>query len=292
MITVVADHRLSQRDGELGLGESHLKTVLSRCANPSTDRLRVVADLDGALDPTAVVRIAEPIGSRRGAPLGQELGPATHAHRIGGRVLLDNVERVPHRHPQAAPLSDGKVLVSPVAAEDLARGIHDAARHHFRVTSDEACVVIIVYEADLLRVGFVEDRKIEPAGDPSDIRLVILADRKQHFPEPLLRCTEEHVALVLVAVDAPQKPRRAGAPVDPRIMARGDEPGAHLPGIGMQLAELQPVIASDAGVRRATRVVLSHEVIDDPAELLLEVADVQGNPQLGRYTAGVRGVVE
>src|SRR5262249_53394626 len=75
-----------------------------------------------------------------------------------------------------------------------------------------------------------------------------------------------------------------------RVVSGCYEVGPNLPGVIMQLPELQPVVAADARVGRAAAGILIHEVVDDAAEVLLEVADVEGNVEFGGDEAGIGGI--
>jgi hypothetical protein len=60
----------------------------------------------------------------------------------------------------------------------------------------------------------------------------------------------------------------------------------------VQFAELQPVVAAHAGIRCAAGVVLIHEVINDAAEVLLEIAHIERNAELGGDQARIGGIVD
>ena len=73
-------------------------------------------------------------------------------------------------------------------------------------------------------------------------------------------------------------------------MARGDKIRADRFGILRQPAELQPVVAPHAGIGRAAAVVFADEIIDDPAEILLEIQHVKRNAQNPRHAPGIGGI--
>ena len=73
-------------------------------------------------------------------------------------------------------------------------------------------------------------------------------------------------------------------------MARGDELGADAVGVIEQLAELDPVVALHAGIGRAAGRVFVDEVVDDPAELGVEIQRVKRNAQAIGDAAGVGGI--
>ena len=73
-------------------------------------------------------------------------------------------------------------------------------------------------------------------------------------------------------------------------MAGGDEVGVELLAVGPELAELEPVVADDARVRRAAREVLVGEVVDDAVEVVLEVEGVERDVEPVGDAAGIAGV--
>ena len=180
-------------------------------------------------------------------------------------------------------------------AEDLPGEIHDGAGPHRlgRAPRHQARVVVVGHEADLLRIRLAEDRKPQLLGKRAHRGLAHAADRQQHPRQPLARRAEEHVALVLVQVHAPPQREAAGiVRLHARVVAACHELRVDLLGVVVQLAELQPVVAAHARVRRAAGVVFAHEVIDDPPEVLLEVHHVEGNAELRRHQPRVGGVVD
>ena len=74
------------------------------------------------------------------------------------------------------------------------------------------------------------------------------------------------------------------------VVAGGDEVGLELLAVGPQLAELQPVVADDARVRRPAREVLVGEVVDDAAEVALEVEGVERDVEPVGHAAGIAGI--
>ena len=121
---------------------------------------------------------------------------------------------------------------------------------------------------------------------------MITPDGKKHLGEPTPGSPEEYVALVLVVIETPEQTQLAICPVDPRVMAGSHKVRIDLSGVIVQLAELQPVIAAHAGVGGSTVVIFPHEVVDDAAKVLLEIADVEGDIQFRRHQPRVRGIVD
>src|SRR5262249_39329144 len=77
---------------------------------------------------------------------------------------------------------------------------------------------------------------------------------------------------------------------DAGVVPRGHVVGPELPAVVPELAELEPVVADDAGVGRPPGQVLVGEVVHDAGEVVLEVQGVEGQVQPVRDPAGVAGV--
>ena len=88
---------------------------------------------------------------------------------------------------------------------------------------------------------------------------------------------EEDVGLVLRPVEPALDAWSFGRLRHARVVAGRDRVAAELLRVLPELPELEPVVAAHARVRRAARVVLLLEVGDDPAEVVPEVHDVEGD---------------
>ena len=73
-------------------------------------------------------------------------------------------------------------------------------------------------------------------------------------------------------------------------MAGGHKVGLHAVGIVEQPAEFEPGVADDTGIGRSRRGVLRHEIVDDPAELILEIQGIKRNIQAVGHPPGVFGI--
>ena len=155
---------------------------------------------------------------------------------------------------------------------------------------DEAGVVVVGDEADLLAVGLVEDGEVEALGDRPDLGLMEAADGEEHAGEFVPLCAEEDIGLVFAVVEAAEEGGLAVDLLNAGVVAAGDEVGVDLACVVVELAELEPVVAADAGVGRAARGVLGREVVHDAAEVLAEVDDVEGDAELCGDEACVGGV--
>ncbi len=77
---------------------------------------------------------------------------------------------------------------------------------------------------------------------------------------------------------------------DAGVVAGGDEVRADGFGVAGELAEFQVFVAADAGVGGAAAIIFADEVVDDAAEIVLEVEGVKGDIQQSGDVAGVGGV--
>src|SRR4051794_26379221 len=84
--------------------------------------------------------------------------------------------------------------------------------------------------------------------------------------------------------------RLAVAPNNTGVMSGGDEVGVELLAIRPELAELQPVVANNAGVGRPTVEILVGEIVDDALEVLLEIQSIKGDIELISHPPCVSGV--
>ncbi len=208
---------------------------------------------------------------------------------------MRHVDRVPHRQVQPAPLANREMLMPGVRAHLAPLPIDDVSLAHLarRPPRHQAGVVVVGHEADLLAVGLVEHVQAPVLGHLPHLVLVIRPHWQQHVIKPIARAAKEDVGLVLAGVAAAHEHRPpGGVALDARVMPGGDVVGVDGPGVGVELAELQPVVAADAGVGRAAGVVFADEVVDDAAEVALEVEHVEGHTKLPRDRAGVGGIVD
>ncbi len=67
--------------------------------------------------------------------------------------------------------------------------------------ADESGVVLVGHEADFLAVAFRGHAQAQPLGDPANLLLAILADRKHQPRQQLPLDAEQHVGLVLRRVE-------------------------------------------------------------------------------------------
>ena len=136
-----------------------------------------------------------------------------------------------------------------------------------RVLVDEARVVVVRDEADLLAVRLVGDRQPRAARVLADGVLRAIADREDGARELLLRQREQEVRLILRRVDAALQQVAAGRRValDARVVAGRDRVGAEAARALDQRRELQIAVAVRAGQRRPAGGVLARRSSRRPA---------------------------
>ena len=143
---------------------------------------------------------------------------------------------------------------------------------------DELAVVAVGYEADLLAVGLVGDGKPGLRSHGANAVLGVFAHGQHEAVELALAEREQHVRLVLAAVDALQQPLARSVVLDAGVVAGGDVVGVQEHRPSQQEVELDLVVAGEARMWRAAPVVLPAEVVDHVGlELALEVHHVVGN---------------
>ena len=164
-----------------------------------------------------------------------------------------------------------------------------------RPLADEARVVVVGDEADLLAVRLVGDGQLPSPRVLADRILGTIAHREHRVRELLLRQREQEIRLILGRIDGAPEQESSGrfVALDPGVVAGGHpvraEPAAPIGERG----ELQVAVAVRAGQRRPPRRILPHEVRDDHLfELPLEVDDVVGNLQRGGHAPRVVEIVD
>ena len=145
-------------------------------------------------------------------------------------------------------------------------------------------------EADLLAVGLVSRYESKRGGPGPYVRLRQTADREHHASQPVWADVEEHVGLVAGGIEAAAKRGAVRALIELGVVTGGDVCGADRIGVVKEPPELDPGVAANARVWRASAAVVSGERIDDSLELRREVEGVERNPQPVGHPAGVEGV--
>ena len=151
-----------------------------------------------------------------------------------------------------------------VARDEIARpGVALPEQHRIVVAFDEI-------------LAFVLLRQIAPAQlarELLDLALVQLAQRENQIRELLLLQARQEIGLVLAGVLSAQELPAAARFVEPgpRVVARGElvEFRALRPGLVDQEAELHPLVAAHARIRRAPRQIFLPEILQDGLFVLL-----------------------
>ena len=234
-----------------------------------------------------------PVELRRDQARLLERRAAADRHGPAARLDLDHVAGLSHGDPQPSALADREPLDPVMPAEARPAFIHDLAR---RLQSgpprpDEAQVVVVGDEADLLAVRLVVDREVEPSGDRPDLGLRRAAHREQDVGQEIAAQAEEDIRLVLDRVDPSGHPSVSIGPSDhPGIVAGRHEVGPDLLAVRPELAELEPDVAEDAGVGGPAGRVFVGELLHDPGEVALEIEGVERDVEPIGDRPGVDGV--
>ena len=193
---------------------------------------------------------------------------------------------------QSAALPDGEVVDPRVRADRCAVRRHHLARPDplGRAQRHEASRIAARDEADLLRVGLLGDGQVVARSQSPHLRLRQVAHREEHVPERILRKPVQEVALVLLVPSGAER-EPISATLDASVVA-----GSQLRPEGAraleQPRELHRVVALDARIGRAAAHVIVDEGVDHgPPEVLLQVRDVERDPEHPRGGARVLEVV-
>src|SRR4051794_9561044 len=227
-------------------------------------------------DPGHAIRLERP-------PAEELLGAYDDAVRR--RIDLHDVLPRPRGDAEPAPLPDRVAEGALVRSDRLARRIDELsrARELRPALLDERRVVGPRNEAHLLGVGLARDGETEAFGLGTRLALPHLPQGEERARELPLAQHVKHVGLVLRPVGATEEsPAVPGLDV-PRVMAGRDEVDPEVVGAVEEGSELDAFVASDARVRRATRLVLVEEVGEDRSiERLGHVEDLEreaGDPR-------------
>ena len=126
-------------------------------------------------------RIAgDEVDARGGEPVALEVRGRPHGEAIGGRVDVDDVARAPLPETEPATLADRVGRDAGVGAEHAAIPVDDGPRlEQVRVApAQEAAVVVVGHEADLLALRLVGRDEAEPPRVRAHVVLVEVAHGK------------------------------------------------------------------------------------------------------------------
>ena len=212
------------------------------------------------------------------------------------RVLGKDVERAVGAHTEALALTGGVGDQSAVTTEDAAARIDEVARlgRDAAELAQEAHIVPVGDEADVLRVGLLRVFKAEVCGEGADLRLAVFADGKQQMRELALRHLVEHIALILVRVHAAQEQvtARRSVEADAGVVPGGNIVEAVVERPVEHRTELQLAVAVQTGVRGAARAVFRDKMPHDlAAEKVAQVEHLMGDAHLRGDARGLLDVV-
>ncbi len=282
-VVVVDDDGLAGCDGGLWGIEADEQVAIGRDRGLCGLGVVVVADFGGAADGAgaSVQAGGEEIGLAGDEGRVQKGVARAEGDAVGSGVDVGDVDGVSEGNADAFALADGEILIASVAADDRSVGGDEIALTEGlrRAALEQRGVILVGDKADLLGIGLVVDGEIEFLRDGADLVFFEIADGQERVIEGLAGHAEENVALVLAVIEATGEGFFAGGRVggDAGVMAGCDEISADGLGVTVEAAELEPIVAADAGVGGAAAVVFIDEVIDDAGEFVLEIEDVKGD---------------
>jgi len=153
--------------------------------------------------------------------------------------------------------------------------------------------VAVGNKADVVGVGLAGNLEPEGLGLRTHLGLGGVGQWEQRTAQLFLVQHAEHVGLILVGVGGTMQFQFRPVVHHPGIVARRDSVKTERDSSLEYSRELDPLVASQAGVRGAASAVLSDEVIDDLLlELLREVPHVERDVQQVGGAPGVMGVLQ
>ena len=201
-------------------------TLTSRCSSP--------------IQFQSSTRIASTASARR--------GPTTSRRVVG--LDADDVERLGLAADlDPAALADGEMDDAAMLPEHAAVEVDDVAggRGLGPQLLDQAGIVAVGDEADVLAVGLGGDAEARVLGEPPDLALGQVAEREAQIIELLARGAVEEIALVAIRVGGACNSARPSLDDPPHIMAGREAVGAKLAREGDQIGELHPLVAQAQG---------------------------------------------
>ena len=152
----------------------------------------------------------------------------------------------------------------------------------------QRAVAAVRDEADLLALWLERGNQAEGPGLLADLGLGPIADRKAQDRELLLAKLVEHVGLVFALVGGSPQAVTVGTLIDARIVAGRQKVGAQRQRLAQEEAELDRLVAANAGIGRAPLQICLCEGVDDRRpKVVFEIQDVIGNAQPVGDPAGV-----
>jgi len=234
------------------------------------------------------VDVAQPqavAGQRRARPDDDAAGLGLQPHHVdrfaGVGAAADT---------EAAALPHGKVDHPLMAAEHGAVEVHDLARpRRLRAQLlDQPGVGPVRDEADVLAVRLLRYRQPQAPGQRPHRVLVPGAQREAQEVELRARGGEQEIALVARAIDRAAQFGAGRSLASAHVVAGGQGVGTELARGGQQVAELDRLVAADAGNRRLAAHIGVGEVVDHlGAKAALVVQDIMRDAEVVGHVAGV-----
>ena len=261
--------------------------------DPCAVQRAAVADPQPRAEWLAHRRERDPVDPLHLEPARKQILLLADHHRARLRQQLHDVERPRRSNADPAALPDREVVNPLVPPDHLpARGDDRAGQRRLvepRLLAQKAPVVVVGNEADLHRIRLLRHRNPQLACQRPHRRLVELAERHDEPRELALLEPVEVIGLVLVGVGAHAQFPAAAAVARHAAVVPGRD---RLRAVGLPLleqrAELQPVVAVHARVRRAAGEVVADERLDHLlAEVRLEVDRVEWEAESVRNRARV-----
>ena len=278
--------------------------AVGNACNRSGGLAELVADFDGYGRAVRRRRTGNPRNWRRIQFSAVQSGLRADDDAAGIRLQADDKARVAAAgQPQPPPLPDGKILDAVMLTQDISGGVHNVAGGVIGALPQEFPVVAGGDKADVLAVGLAGVGQPGGGGQLADFVFRIVADGHQGSGQLLLAHPEQHIGLVFVGVHAPPQRPADGVGVaiaipvpggnDAGVVAGSDILRLHGAGALRQKAELDLVVAGDAGMGGAPGFVLAPEIVnDESAELPLHIEDIMRHAQNAADGAGILNIVQ
>src|SRR4051812_26305240 len=292
LLAAIEGDALPGRDASLRGGELHRHRAILAGVDDTPHRLAARAHLCFGLERAIRGRRARDPGDA----VGLEAAAAEKLLRadddpVAVRIDVEDVLPRARGDPEAPALPHRVAERAGMRSDDGAGRVDEVslADEVGSTALDECRVVSARHEAHLLGVRLACHRQSEPLGMRAGLVLRHPPEREQRPGELPLPEHVEDVGLVLARIRAAEQMPPAVVAMDvPRVVAGRDEIDPELAGAAEERAELDLLVASNAGVRRSARVMLVEEVGQHrPLERLREVDDLE---RKARDASDVRGV--
>src|SRR5262249_24755893 len=118
--------------------------------------------------------------------------------------------------------------------------------------TDQGAVIAIRHKADFHTIRLVVNTQPGLPGNFSDLLFTVPAHRKKQVGQDTTPYAEEDIRLILRRIGPLVQFRPVAAGHNPGVVARSNVVRLKLLAIGPELAELQPIVAHDTGIRCTT----------------------------------------